>query len=81
MGCRIIDLGLGTWFIFWLALLVLILPWYAVSARRLHDLDRAAWWLLTLIIPILGTIMRIIWGCFKGSAGSNRFGPDPLAAK
>jgi uncharacterized membrane protein YhaH (DUF805 family) len=50
----------------------------AVSARRLHDLDRTAWWLLLLLTGI-GIILLIIWYCMRGTSGPNRFGPDPLA--
>ena len=57
---------------------VLLLPGLAVSARRLHDLDRTAWWLL-LIFTGIGIILLIIWDCMRGTRGPNRFGPDPLA--
>ena len=58
--------------------LALLLPGLAVSARRLHDLDRTAWWLLLLLTGI-GIILLIIWDCMRGTPGPNRFGPDPLA--
>jgi len=61
-----------------LASLVFFLPGLAVAARRLHDLDRSAWWLL-IIFTIVGIILLWIWDCIKGTTGPNRFGPDPLA--
>ena len=57
--------------------LALLLPGIAVSARRLHDLDRTAWWLLIAFTGV-GVILLIIWDCMKGTTGSNRFGADPL---
>ena len=63
-----------------LASLALLLPSLAVLARRLHDLDRTAWWLLLLLTGI-GTILLVIWACFRGTAGPNRYGPDPLAGQ
>jgi uncharacterized membrane protein YhaH (DUF805 family) len=54
-----------------------LLPTLAISARRLHDLDRTAWWLL-LIITVIGDILLLIWFCLRGTTGPNRFGPDPL---
>jgi len=60
-----------------LSSLALFLPSLAVSARRLHDLDRTAWWLL-LVLTGIGIIVLIVWDCMKGTAGSNRFGPDQL---
>jgi uncharacterized membrane protein YhaH (DUF805 family) len=32
--------------------LALILPWLGVTVRRLHDIDRSAWWLLALVVPL-----------------------------
>jgi uncharacterized membrane protein YhaH (DUF805 family) len=59
--------------------LLTVLPSIAVAARRLHDIDRTAWWLL-LGLTGIGAILLIVWFCFKGTPGSNRFGPDRLAA-
>ena len=59
--------------------LALFLPGLAVSVRRLHDIDRSGWWVLLVLIPIIGIIVLIIWNCTKGTVGPNRFGPDPLA--
>jgi uncharacterized membrane protein YhaH (DUF805 family) len=54
--------------------LVTFLPSLAVGARRLHDTDRTAWWLL-LGLTGIGAILLIVWFCFKGTPGPNRFGP------
>ncbi|MGK3373215.1 DUF805 domain-containing protein, partial [Citrobacter youngae] len=48
-----------------------------VQFRRLHDTDRSAWWLLVLLIPIVGWLVIIIFNCQNGTPGSNRFGADP----
>ena len=37
--------------------LLVLLPSWAVLFRRLHDTDRSAWWLLLLLIPIIGWIV------------------------
>ena len=55
--------------------LAVFLPGLAVSIRRLHDMDRTAWWLLITFTGI-GSILLIIWFCFRGTQGPNRFGPD-----
>jgi len=59
--------------------LITFLPSLAIAARRLHDIDRTAWWLL-LALTIIGSILLIVWFCFKGTPGPNRFGPDPLGS-
>jgi len=59
--------------------LALILPGISVTVRRLHDGDRTGWWFWLYLIPIVGIVMMLIWVCSRGTAGDNRYGPDPLA--
>jgi len=59
--------------------LAVLLPGLAVAVRRLHDLDRNGWWVLLALIPLIGAIVLLVWFCARGTEGSNRFGPDPLA--
>ncbi len=59
--------------------LIVLLPNLAVAARRLHDVDKSGWWML-IGLTIIGAIPLIYWYCSKGTAGANRFGPDPLLA-
>ncbi len=56
---------------------LIFLPWWAVQFRRLHDTDRSAWWLLLLLIPIIGWLIIIAFNCQNGTPGNNRFGPNP----
>lgn len=60
--------------------LILFLPGLAVSVRRLHDIDRSGWWFL-IAFTIIGLILLLVWACARGTAGPNRFGPDPLAGQ
>ena len=61
--------------------LVMLYPSIAVGVKRLHDRDKSGWWLLLLIVPVIGIIWYIVEaGCLRGTVGQNRFGPDPLAA-
>ncbi len=41
--------------------LAVFVPSIAVGARRLHDTDRSGWWQLIGLIPVLGTIVLIIF--------------------
>ena len=80
MAAGILDSLLGSLGLIGLVVsLALMLPGIAVSARRLHDLDRTAWWLLIALTGI-GLILLLIWDCIKGTTGPNRFDSDPLAA-
>lgn len=48
---------------------------FAVSFRRLHDINKSAWWLLLIFIPIIGWIILFYWqGVKKGDNSINRFG-------
>lgn len=55
--------------------LVTFLPSLAVGVRRMHDMDRTGWWLLLLLTGI-GAFVLLVWFCFRGTVGDNRFGPD-----
>jgi uncharacterized membrane protein YhaH (DUF805 family) len=59
-------------------MLTILWPLSAILVKRWHDRNRTTWLLLTMI-----TVFGIIWvlfECFalKGTAGTNKFGPDPL---
>jgi uncharacterized membrane protein YhaH (DUF805 family) len=59
--------------------LLLAWPCIAVSAKRLHDFNRSAWWMLVNLVPGIGSfVMLVANGCVRGTHGANRFGPDPL---
>lgn len=51
----------------------------SLAAKRLHDRGWSAWWLLVLVIPVLGPLwMFVELGLRRGTTGENHFGPDPL---
>ena len=52
----------------------LLLPNLAVSVRRLHDTDRSGWWLLLGLIPVIGTIVLLIFYVQPGTDSSNQYG-------
>jgi len=74
----------------WISLLI---PAFAVTARRLHDRNLSGWWILgyyggtTLValIPVLGAFLSfaawigaVVLLSQPGDAGVNRFGVNPL---
>ena len=50
-----------------------LLPSLAIGARRLHDTDRSAWWLLLLLVPFIGAIVLLIFYVLPSTPGVNRF--------
>ena len=78
----IIDASVGTYdyqsgfgllnSIFTLAILI---PAILVYIKRFHDRDKSGWWVLILLVPIIGAIWLFIeLGFLKGTPGPNRFG-------
>ena len=60
--------------------LAVLIPTLAVMVRRLHDIDRTGWWILINLIPLIGTIVLLVFALTPGTPGSNRYGPDPKQA-
>ena len=60
--------------------LAMLIPSISVGVRRLHDTDRSGWWLLILLVPLIGTIVLIVFCAQDSQASGNRFGPNPKAA-
>lgn len=59
-------------------MIALFLPSLAVSVRRLHDLDKSGWWVLIILIPVIGFLILLFWACKRGTEGQNMYGSDPL---
>lgn len=57
--------------------LAVIVPTFAVQARRLHDTNRSAWFILLNLIPIIGWIILLIWFVQKSDEESNLYGAPP----
>ncbi len=66
---------IGFGFIGIIASLALLIPGLAVAIRRLHDTDRSGWWLLIILVPVLGFLAMIYFTVLEGTKGENRFGP------
>ena len=64
-------------FLIILLYLALFIPTLAAKVRRLHDQDLSGWFVLLGFIPNLGWFIMLIFMCIDGTAGPNRFGPDP----
>ena len=77
--------GLGVWGILnlgiWAAaptgtilMLVFLIPTFAVTFRRLHDTGRTAWWILIVLVPLIGAIVFIIFMCLDSNPEENKYG-------
>lgn len=50
-----------------------LMPSIAVSVRRLHDIDRSGWWVLSAVVPVVLLFMMLL----DGKPGDNRYGFNP----
>ena len=73
----IIDQLIGTGILYIIAAVAFILPLLSVQVRRLHDTGRTGWWWWIGIIPIVGTIVLIVFYLLASEEGENQYGPNP----
>jgi uncharacterized membrane protein YhaH (DUF805 family) len=59
--------------------LAILLPWLAVSVRRLHDIDRTGWWLAAFFLPLFVVGM---WAALATGANlqGTGLGPEPTGS-
>jgi uncharacterized membrane protein YhaH (DUF805 family) len=60
----------GSDMLFYVSELALIVPYFAVAIRRMHDVNKSGWFCL---IPIYNLILF----CTPGTTGPNDYGSDP----
>ena len=63
-----------------LAMLIMFLPYLAVSVRRLHDIDMSGGFILLTFIPLIGLDPDDRLGMPARNPGPNRFGMGPAGA-
>ena len=63
--------------LFVLFIFAIIVPTYAVTARRLHDTGRSGWWILINFIPYIGGIWLFVLTCLDSEPGTNKWGENP----
>ena len=52
--------------------IITFLPYFAVGARRLHDINRTGWWQL-IILTGIGFILLIVWWALEGKKENNNY--------
>ena len=72
----VVDGIIGTYpLLYLLWVLAVIFPQFAVSIRRLHDIDKSGWWILFGLVPLIGGIMLLIWAVSRGTEGTRSSTP------
>jgi len=60
-----------------LVILASLVPFIALTVRRLHDVDKSGWFFLLSFVPIVSFYILYLT-IIKGTDGPNTFGADPL---
>ncbi|UPZ16587.1 DUF805 domain-containing protein [Flavobacterium humidisoli] len=63
--------------IFFIYILLSVIPSLAVTVRRMHDLGKSGWNVLISFIPLVGPIWFLVLLATEGEHGENYYGPDP----
>lgn len=71
-------LGQIIWF---LLLLLLLLPSLAVQVRRLHDIGKSGWWWFINLLPIIGPFLLFFWNLTDSEQRDNAYGPLTIVKK
>ena len=56
-----------------------LVPIIAVTARRLHDINKSGWWQL-IELTIIGILLILVWNVTEGEKKKNIYGP-PIKIK
>lgn len=61
-----------------IASLLFLWPALAIQAKRWHDVDKSAWWILINLVPGIGGLIALIFtGFIAGTPGPNQYGDPP----
>jgi uncharacterized membrane protein YhaH (DUF805 family) len=63
----------------WIFCIATIIPGFAITARRLHDINKSGWCQLLFFIPIVNIILIFVWLCKEGDHNTNEYGANPKA--
>ena len=74
VALSIIPFGYFLSFIYSVATLV---PYLALTIRRLHDTGRSGWFYLLSLIPYIGSIVIFVFTVLDSERGINKYGPSP----
>lgn len=62
----------------WL-MLVFFFPSLSVAVRRLHDTNRSGFWVLIVFLPVIGSLIYLLFMILPSNPDNNEFGRGPGA--
>jgi uncharacterized membrane protein YhaH (DUF805 family) len=77
VGASILDMIIGTTFVLsGIAGLALFIPNLAILVRRFHDSGHSGWWVLILLVPVVGFVVWLIFALTE-TKPANEWGEGP----
>ena len=77
IGLMVIEAVLGIAVLSMIYGLAVFIPGLGAGIRRLHDVGKSGWFLLILLIPLVGAIWLIVLVASKSNPGENQYGTEP----
>src|ERR1700737_521885 len=75
------TMGSGIGILTLIYLLAVLIPTLAVTVRRLHDTGRSGWWILIQLVPLVGSIVLLIFLLIDSQPAQNAYGTSPKAGE
>ncbi len=61
--------------------LIMLVPNLSESVRRLHDIGKSGWWLFIGLVPLVGSLLLLVWSFMDSEEGENQYGENPKGGK
>ncbi|NCA70490.1 MAG: DUF805 domain-containing protein [Sphingobacteriia bacterium] len=87
IALSILDMALGTvepqsglGMLSAIFILAILLPSLGVQIRRLHDINKSGWWVLIGLVPMVGSLVLLVFSLIDSWPTQNQYGPSPKPA-
>lgn len=57
--------------------LIMLVPNLSVSVRRLHDIGKSGWYMFLSLIPLIGSLLLLVWSFMDSEPDENQYGENP----
>ena len=74
---NIVKEGFGDGTMYGFYSLATVIPAFAVTVRRLHDVGKSGWMVLISLIPLIGAIWLLVLMMTDSNPGVNQYGANP----
>lgn len=54
--------------------LINVIPKISIDIRRLHDINKSGWFFFINLVPVVGSLIYLVWLCSKSVEENNNYG-------